>query len=114
MKSDLDFTKEELLLMLVDGAVEYTEVAQNAIIDNDMDKAHKELVRVQDIFTELMITLDQSAGQWAKDMYRVYDFIRLELLKADIEKDVHVIDEVFPIIKAVRDTWNEASIESIK
>ncbi|HGM3219706.1 TPA: flagellar export chaperone FliS [Clostridioides difficile] len=114
MKSDLDFTKEELLLMLVDGAVEYTEVAQNAIIDNDMDKAHKELVRVQDIFTELMITLDQSAGQWAKDMYRVYDFIRLELLKADIEKDVHVIDEVFHIIKAVRDTWHEASIESIK
>lgn len=112
MISNSDFTQEELLLMLVDGAVEYTIVAKDAIIDNNMEKAHKEFVRVQDIFTELMITLDQSAGQWAKDMYRVYDFIRAELLKADSEKDIHIIDGVFPIIKNVRDTWHEASIKS--
>ena len=66
-------SKEELLLMLVDGTVKYTNISKVALLNKDYLKAHNELVRVQNIFTELMVTLDQSVGQWAKDMYKVYD-----------------------------------------
>ncbi|OJT72205.1 flagellar protein FliS, partial [Clostridioides difficile] len=68
-------SKEELLLMLVDGTVKYTNISKVALLNKDYLKAHNELVRVQNIFTELMVTLDQSVGQWAKDMYKVYEFI---------------------------------------
>ncbi|MGX9758133.1 flagellar export chaperone FliS [Clostridioides difficile] len=112
MTEDIDFTQEELLLMLVDGAVKYTEIARNAIIEGNMEQTHKELVRVQNIFTELMVTLDQSVGQWARDMYRIYDFIRSELSMADIKKDIYIIDRILPVINDVRDTWYEASIKS--
>lgn len=105
-------SQEQLLLMLVDGAVKYTKIAKLAIEDKNMSRAHKELVRVQDIFTELMVTLDQSVGQWAKDMYRVYDFVRYELSRANIRKDIQIIDEVLPIIEDIRDTWYEADKKS--
>ncbi|MCI9976942.1 flagellar export chaperone FliS [Clostridioides difficile] len=105
-------SREQLLLMLVDGAVKYTKIAKLSIIDKNMQRAHKELVRVQDIFTELMVTLDQGAGQWAKDMYKVYDFIRYELSRANIRKDIQIIDEVLPIIEQIRDTWYEADKKS--
>lgn len=105
-------SREQLLLMLVDGAVKYTKIAKLSIENKDLVRAHKELIRVQDIFTELMITLDQSVGKWAKDMYRVYDFIRYELSRANIRKDVQIIEGVLPIIEDVRDTWHEADKKS--
>ncbi|MGL5750140.1 MAG: flagellar export chaperone FliS [Paraclostridium sp.] len=98
----------QLLLMLVDGAVKYTKVAKMAIEEKNMARAHKELIRVQDIFTELMITLDKGAGKWAQDLYKVYDFIRYELGRANIRKDVSIINKTLPLIQEVRDTWYEA------
>lgn len=102
-----ELSKEELLLMLVDGTVEYTNISRVALLNNDYLKAHSELVRVQNIFTELMTTLDQNAGQWAMDMYKVYEFIKSELVRADENKDVKIIDDILPIVKQIRDTWHE-------
>ena len=53
-------SSQQLLLMLLDGAVKYTKIARMAILNKDIAKAHKELVRVQDIFLELMITMDKN------------------------------------------------------
>ncbi|EII6770463.1 flagellar export chaperone FliS [Clostridioides difficile] len=106
--AELDkLSKEELLLMLVDGTVKYTNISKEALLNNDYLKAHNELVRVQNIFTELMTTLDQNAGQWAKDMYKVYEFIKSELAIADENKDIKIIDDILPIVKQIRDTWHE-------
>ncbi|WP_373600012.1 flagellar export chaperone FliS [Paraclostridium bifermentans] len=100
-------SKEQLLLMLVDGAVKYTKIARLAIMEKNMPRAHKELVRVQDIFLELMITMDKSAGKYMEDLYNLYDFIKNELAKANIKKDVKIIDDVLPLIEEVRDMWHE-------
>lgn len=100
-------SKEQLLLMLLDGAVKYTKVARIAIVEKNMARAHKELVRVQDIFLELMITMDKSSGKYMEDMYNVYEYIKNELSKANIKKDVKIIDNVLPIIEEVRDMWHE-------
>ncbi|MDB3085896.1 flagellar export chaperone FliS [Clostridioides difficile] len=105
-------SREQLLLMLVDGAVKYTKIAKLSIENKDLERAHKELTRVQDIFTELMVTLDQSVGQWAKDMYRVYDFVRYELSRANIRKDIQIIEGTLPVIEGIRDTWYAADKKS--
>ncbi|MEN8076977.1 flagellar export chaperone FliS [Clostridioides difficile] len=102
-------SKEQLLLMLVDGAVKYTKIARLSIEKRDIPRAHKELVRVQDIFTELMVTLDRNGGQVYEDLFRVYEYIKTKLVEANMKKDVKVIDEVLPIIENVRDTWHEVS-----
>ena len=100
-------SKERLLLMLLDGAVKYTKVARIAILEKDIAKAHKELVRVQDIFLELMVTMDRSAGKYMEDLYNLYDFIKSELARANIKKDVNIIDNLLPIIEEIRDMWYE-------
>ncbi len=101
-------SQEQLLLMLVDGAVKYTKIAKLAILEKNIARAHKELVRVQDIFLELMITMDKDAGSYMQDLYEVYEFIKNELIKANIKKDVQIIDKVLPLIEDVRDMWHEA------
>lgn len=100
-------SKERLLLMLLDGAVKYTKVARVAILEKDIARAHKELIRVQDIFLELMVTMDRSAGKYMEDLYNLYDFIKRELARANIKKDVNIIDNLLPIIEEIRDMWYE-------
>lgn len=99
-------SREQLLLMLVDGAVKYTRMARLAIEKKDIGRAHKELIRVQDIFTELMVTLDTSS-EATKNLYNLYDFIKSQLVRANMKKDVAIIDEVLPLIEEIRDMWHE-------
>lgn len=103
-------SKEQLLLMLVDGAVKYTKIARLAILDKNIERSHKELVRVQDIFLELMITMDRSSKAM-DDLYNLYDYIKNELGKANMKKDVNIIDNVIPLIEEIRDMWHEVDMK---
>ncbi|CEN83541.1 MAG: flagellar export chaperone FliS [Paeniclostridium sordellii] len=100
-------SKEKLLIMLVDGAVKYTKIARMAILEKNIEKAHKELTRVQDIFLELMITMDKDSNKFMQDLYNVYDFIKNQLAMANIKKDVKIIDNILPLIEEIRDMWHE-------
>lgn len=101
-------SKEQLLLMLVDGAVKFSKIAREALVEKDIKKSHENLIKAQNIFTELMISLDQNAGEWAKQMYRVYEFIKTRLFEINLKKDVNMMDELMPVIEDVRNTWHEA------
>lgn len=101
-------SKEQLLLMLVDGAVKFSKMARQALEEKNISESHKNLVKAQNIFTELMISLDQNAGEWAKQMYRVYDFIKTRLFEINIKKDLNMMDELMPVIEDIRNTWHEA------
>ena len=99
-------SSQQLLLMLLDGAVKYTKIARMAIEKKDIPRAHKELIRVQDIFLELMITMDKNT-EYMENLYNIYDFIKNELAKANMKKDVNIIDNTLPLIEEIRDMWYE-------
>lgn len=102
-------SKEQLLLMLLDGAVKFAKIARQAIADKNIPKAHENIVKTQNIYYELMVTLDVSAGgEWAKSLMSVYAFITERLTEANFKKDAAILDEIIPLIEDVRDTWNEA------
>lgn len=102
-------SKEQLLLMLVDGAVKYSKIARQAFIDGDHKKVHTYLVMTQDIFIELMSALDvAAAGAWGQQLLKVYEFIHKKLVESNIKKDLSILESVIPLIQDVRDTWYEA------
>lgn len=102
-------SKDQLLLMLLDGAVRYAKIGRQAIVDKDISKAHSSITRTQDIFYELMVTLDvKQAGEWGQQMMNIYEFIVRRLGEANIKKDINIMDEVIPLIEEIRDTWYEA------
>ncbi|MBU3170217.1 flagellar export chaperone FliS [Clostridium estertheticum] len=102
-------SKDQLLLMLVDGAAKFSKIGRQAISDKDVKKAHENIIKTQNIFYELMATLDvNKGGEWAENLMKVYDFIARRLTDANIKKDVLIMDEIIPLIDDVRDTWNQA------
>lgn len=101
-------SKEQLLLMLTDGAVKFVKIGKQAILDKDIEKCNNVLQRTQDIFLELMVSLDQKGGDWAVQLYKVYQFINDKLAEANMKKDIEILDEIIPLIEDIRDTWHEA------
>lgn len=102
-------SKDQLLLMLLEGAVKFSKIARQAMLEKDVPKAHENLVKTQNIFYELMATLDVSkAGAWGQDMMDIYNFITRRLTDANLKKDVAIVDEVIPLIEDIKNTWEEA------
>jgi flagellar protein FliS len=102
-------SKDQLLLMLVEGAVKFAKTSRQAILDKDIQRAHENSIKAQNIFYELMISLDvEKGGEWAANLYKVYDFLIVRLRDANMKKSVEIMNEIMPIIEDVRDTWNEA------
>ena len=78
-------------------------------------KKHDNIIRTQDIFYELMISLDRNAGgEWADNLYAVYEFINHRLVESKHEKRRKIMDEVIPLIEEIRNLWNEAYKLSVK
>lgn len=107
-------SKEQLLLMLVEGAVKFSKIARQAIVDKDVKKAHDALVRTQDIFTELMVSLDTTQGEWAVQLYNVYGFIKERLFEANMSKNLDIVNEIIPLVEDINETWKEAYKRSKK
>ncbi|MBU3105518.1 flagellar export chaperone FliS [Clostridium gasigenes] len=106
-------SKEQLLLMLVDGAVRFAKTAREDLINKDIKNSHENLIKTQNIFTELMVSLDQNAGDWATQIFKVYKYINERLAEANIKKDPKILEEVIPLIEEVRSIWYEANKKAV-
>ncbi len=101
-------SKEKLLIMLVEGAVKFCKIAKLAFKTNNLKEIHMNLVKAQDIYYELMITLDvEKGGPWAENLRSIYAFIIERLSRCNIEKNEAILDEVFPVIEEVNNMWQE-------
>lgn len=107
-------SKDQLLLMLVDGAVKFAKMSRQAILDKDIQKAHVNLIKTQDIFIELIVTLDVEKAEWTKELMQIYTFIKDKLVEVNMKKDIKIMDEILPLIEEVRDLWHEAYKNSKK
>jgi len=101
-------SKEKLLIMLVEGGVKFCKIAKLAFKTNNLKEIHTNLVKAQDIFYELMITLDtEKGGVLAENLKSIYAFIIDRLSRCNIEKNEAILDEVFPVVQEVNDMWQE-------
>ncbi len=103
-------TPEKLLLMLFDGAIKFANQGIEAINNNNIEKANNSLLKVQDIFNELMITLDlDKGGELARNLLELYSFYQGEVIKANISKDTARLQPVIEFLHLYRSTWAEVS-----
>ncbi len=102
----LTATPAELTLMLYEGAIKFCNLAKMAIEKKDIQKAHENIKRAQDIITEFRVTLDRKYPVW-EDFERVYDYIYRKLVEANIHKDLEPLEEALKYIREMRDTWKE-------
>lgn len=96
----------ELTLMLYDGAIKFCNIAIMGIEQNDIEKAHTNIRKVERIIDEFRSTLDRKYAV-AEDFDRVYVYLLQRLLEANIKKDKAILEEVNMHLRSMRDNWKE-------
>lgn len=96
----------ELTLMLYDGTIKFLNIAEAAIDNKDIQKAHTNIIKTERIIDYLRNTLDMKYPV-AKDFENMYSYISRRLLEANITKDKDIITEVNEHMHAIRDNWIE-------
>ena len=104
---------EELTLMLYNGAIKFVNIAKIHIEEKNIQEANNNLIKTQNIISELNETLDMKYDI-SKELRSLYIFIRERLVDANIQKDPKIIEEILPIMEQMRDTWKLAMEEAKK
>lgn len=96
----------ELTLMLYEGAIKFCNMAETAIDQKDIQKAHANIVKVERIIDYLRQTLDMKYAV-AQDFENIYTYLSGRLIEANVKKDKEILEEVNMHLRAVRDNWKE-------
>lgn len=101
----------ELTLMLYEGAIKFCNIAVVAIEHNDIQKAHTNIVKVENIIEEFRSTLDHKYPV-AEDFEKVYVYIYDRLVEANMKKEKDILEEVLRHLRTMRDTWKEVMVRA--
>lgn len=101
---------EKLLLMLFDGAIKDINNAKRAIEAKDINLAHQEIIKTEDIIIELMSTLNMEY-EISLNLFALYEYLLYQLTQANYKKDVAILNEVEEFLAEIRETWAEAAKE---
>ena len=98
--------KKKLLLMLYDGAIKNLRLAEIALQEKKIEQVNHNLIKTQDIISELMATLNfEVGGKVAENLYQLYDYMNWKLMQSNIKKDTKGIVEVKKYLEELRESW---------
>jgi len=100
-------SREGLVLLLVDGAVNFIRRAVIAHERERYDEINNFLIKAQNIYLELVLALDLDAGEFAENLGLVYQYIYNLLIEANIGKDIEKIKQGLSLAEKIRDLWKE-------
>lgn len=96
----------QLTLMLYDGAIKFCNLAIIGIEQKDINKAHTNIRKVENIIQEFRSSLNFKYPV-AQDFENVYKYIYDRLIEANIRKDKEILEEVLKHLRTMRNTWEE-------
>lgn len=103
---------EQILILLYDGAIKFLNQAKIGIQNKDIEFTHNNLIKAQNIISELRDTLDMEiGGELANNLYALYNYFNRRLVQANIKKEIEPVDEVLEHLRGLRDTWKQAIIK---
>jgi flagellar protein FliS len=103
----LTATPQELTLALYNGCLRFLRQAQLALEANDIGKVNENLLRAQDVISELMLGLNKNYAV-SENLAALYEYFKRRLIEANVSKDAEIINEVRSFIEELRDTWVQA------
>lgn len=102
-------SREQILIMLYDGAIRFVRQAIFAIEDGDRAQKIKSIDKAVAIITEFRNTLDhQIGGEITANLDALYEYMLRELLKGNVASDIKPLRVVEDLLSGLRDTWKQA------
>lgn len=105
----------KLIVMLYDGAIKFLNIAIENMNPRTYDVVNNNIIKAQDIITELMVSLNmKDGGEVSQNLFNLYIFFKKTLLEANMKKDPELIKEVIVMLKDLREAWDKISANETK
>lgn len=100
-------TQGEVLVKLYDEVIKQLSVAKIKIGQNDLGAANDSFIKCQTIVSTLAGSLDMRYPI-SKELRDMYVFLSKHMLEANMKKDTGMIDDCIPLVRDLRDSFEEA------
>ncbi|WP_419875551.1 flagellar export chaperone FliS [Candidatus Pristimantibacillus sp. PTI5] len=101
-------TPGQLLIMLYDGAIRFCRQGIEAIKEQRYSDANTNLLKVQDIISEFVITIDR-ANPVSENLIKLYEYFNSRLIEANVKKSIEPVEEVLGYLVDLKETWIQAA-----
>lgn len=101
----------ELTLLLYEGAIKFCNIAIIGLEQNDMEKVHNNIIKVENIIEEFQATLNHKYPV-AEDFDKIYKYIYNLLVEANIKKNKELLEQALTELRGMRDTWKEVMVKA--
>lgn len=96
-------TPEKLMIMLFDGAIQFLQKAKNAIDEKNLQERSTNIEGARKIIRELMRTIDlENGNDVSKQLFKLYNRMAMKLIKANVSRNIALIDEVIDDLSNIR------------
>lgn len=96
-------TPEKLMILLFDGAIQFLQKAKTAIAENNLQERSQSIENARKIIRELMRTIDlENGNDVSKNLFRLYNRMAMDLIKANIQRNIEKIDVVITDLTNIR------------
>ncbi len=100
---------DEILLLLLDGAIRFVDRALEAMDKKDLEKKNTSLLKAQAIVTELSNSLQMEIGEAVfRNLKGLYFFTYQKLVEGNLRDDRDIVGEGLKVLHSLRDTWRHA------
>lgn len=101
------------MLMLFDAAIQFLQKAKTAIEQKDYKTRSENIDGARKILRELMRTIDlENGNDVSKSLFRLYNRMAMKLIKANVQRNAPLIDEVLDDFVNIR--WGFQKAVEIK
>jgi flagellar secretion chaperone FliS len=105
----------KLIVILYDGAIKFLNIALENMNPKTYDIANNNIIKAQDIVTELLVSLNlKDGGEIAQNLFNLYMYFKKRLLEANIQKSPEIVDEIIKMMKELRESWEKISAKESK
>ena len=99
-------SKEQLLIMLYDGAINNCNMALELIEANETEKACDKLIKAQNIVAELISSLQFDKNEAvSKNLAALYGYVYIQLMEGNTKQSATQIHNSIKILSSMKDTW---------
>ena len=96
----------ELRLMLIEGAIRFTELARRGIVESSPEDMFNGFSKARAIITELISGLNpEAAPDLCERLTSLYTFVFTRLVEASSERSVDICNEVLDLLRYEQETW---------
>lgn len=99
----------KLIEMLYDGILRFIYRTKKAMAENDIEKKVYYINRTNAIFSELLNSLDYSAGDVAHYLAGIYTRQIQLLSAANLKNDPDILNEVVNVVRQLSEAWRDVT-----